>query len=140
MRTHACGELRAEQAGERVALCGWVWRRRDHGGVTFIDLRDREGIVQLVFHPQEAAEAHAAAQHLSSESVVRVDGEVRMRPRGTVNPELPTGEVEVAVSELEVLAEAETPPFVIEDRIEASEEKLARLRSALGLAPGPWHL
>ena len=128
MRTHACGELRAEQAGERVALCGWVWRRRDHGGVTFVDLRDREGLVQLVFHPQDAPDAHAAAQHLSSESVLRVSGEVRARPEGTVNPELSTGEVEIAVSELEVLAEAETPPFVIEDRIEASEELRLRYR------------
>ena len=128
MRTHACGELRAEHAGERVALCGWVWRRRDHGGVTFVDLRDREGLVQLVFHPEDAPEAHAAAQHLSSESVLRVSGEVRARPQGTVNPELPTGEVEIAVSELEVLAEAETPPFVIEDRIEASEELRLRYR------------
>ena len=128
MRTHACGELRAEQAGKRATLCGWVWRRRDHGGVTFVDLRDREGLVQLVFHPEDAAAAHAAAQHLSSESVVRVDGEVRERPRGTVNPELPTGEVEVVVSGIEVLAEAETPPFVIEDRIEASEELRLRYR------------
>ena len=128
MRTHACGELRAEHAGERVALCGWVWRRRDHGGVTFVDLRDREGLVQLVFHPEDAPDAHAAAQHLSSESVVRVSGEVRARPEGTANPELPTGEVEIAVSELEVLAEAETPPFVIEDRIEASEELRLRYR------------
>jgi aspartyl-tRNA synthetase len=128
MRTHSCGELRAEQAGKRVALCGWVWRRRDHGGVTFVDLRDREGLVQLVFHPEDAAAAHAAAQHLSSESVVRVDGEVSARPQGTVNPELPTGEVEVVVSEIEVLAEAETPPFVIEDRIEASEELRLRYR------------
>ena len=128
MRTHACGELRAEHAGERVALCGWVWRRRDHGGVTFLDLRDREGLVQLVFHPEDAPDAHAAAQHLSSESVVRISGEVRARPQGTVNPELPTGEVEIAVSELEVLAEAETPPFVIEDRIEASEELRLRYR------------
>src|SRR4029450_1423321 len=110
MRTHACGELRAEQAGERVALCEWVWRRRDHGGVTFVDLRDREGLVQLVFHPEHAEAAHAAAQHLSSESVVRVDGEVRVRPPGTVNPELPTGEVEVAILGLEGLAEAGTRP------------------------------
>ncbi len=128
MRTHACGELRAEHTGERVALCGWVWRRRDHGGVTFIDLRDRVGLVQLVFHPGYAPDAHAAAQHLGSESVIRVSGEVRQRPRGTVNPELPTGEIEVAVAELEVLAEAETPPFVIEDRIEASEELRLRYR------------
>jgi aspartyl-tRNA synthetase len=128
MRTHACGELRAEHVGERVALCGWVWRRRDHGGVTFVDLRDREGLVQLVFHPEDAPAAHAAAQHLSSESVVRVSGEVQPRPQGTVNPELPTGEIEIGVSELEVLAEAETPPFVIEDRIEASEELRLRYR------------
>ncbi len=128
MRTHACGELRAEHAGERVALCGWVWRRRDHGGVTFVDLRDREGLVQLVFHPEDAPQAHAAAQHLSSESVVRVSGEVRDRPRGTVNPDLPTGHIEVAVSEIELLTEAETPPFVIEDRIEASEELRLRYR------------
>jgi aspartyl-tRNA synthetase len=128
MRTNACGELRAEHTGERVALCGWVWRRRDHGGVTFVDLRDREGLVQLVFHPEDAPGAHAAAQQLGSESVIRVSGEVRQRPQGTVNPELPTGEIEVAVAELEVLADAETPPFVIEDRIEASEELRLRYR------------
>jgi aspartyl-tRNA synthetase len=128
MRTNACGELRAEHTGERVSLCGWMWRRRDHGGVTFVDLRDREGLVQLVFHPQDAPEAHAAAQHLGSESVIRVSGEVRQRPRGTVNPELPTGEIEVAVAQLDVLADAETPPFVIEDRIEATEELRLRYR------------
>jgi aspartyl-tRNA synthetase len=128
MRTNACGELRAEHTGERVALCGWVWRQRDHGGVTFVDLRDREGLVQLVFHPEDAPEAHAAAQQLGSESVIRVSGEVRQRPQGTVNPELPTGEIEVGVAELEVLADAETPPFVIEDRIEASEELRLRYR------------
>jgi aspartyl-tRNA synthetase len=128
LRTHACGELRGDDAGETVTLCGWVWRRRDHGGVTFVDLRDREGLVQLVFHPQDAPHAHAAAQHLGSETVARVTGEVRARPEGTVNPELPTGEVEVAVSELEVLSHADTPPFVIEDRIEASEELRLRYR------------
>src|SRR5262245_41192610 len=128
LRTHACGELRREDAGATVALGGWVWRRRDHGGVTFVDLRDREGLVQLVFHPEDAPNAHAAAQHLGSETVVRVLGEVRARPEGTVNPELPTGEIEVAVSEIEVLSEADTPPFVIEDRIEASEELRLRYR------------
>jgi len=128
MRTHRCGELRAADAGAQVALCGWVWRQRDHGGVTFVDLRDHEGLVQLVFHPEEAPEAHAAAQAFKSESVVRVLGEVRSRPEGTVNPELPTGEVEVGVREVEVLSSAETPPFPIEDRIEASEELRLRYR------------
>jgi aspartyl-tRNA synthetase len=128
LRTHQCGELRREDAGETVTLCGWVWRRRDHGGVTFVDLRDREGLVQLVFHPEDAPNAHAAAQHLGSETVVRAVGEVRARPEGTVNPELLTGEIEVAVSEVEVLSQADTPPFVIEDRIEASEELRLRFR------------
>jgi aspartyl-tRNA synthetase len=128
MRTHACGELRASNAGERVALCGWAWRRRDHGGVTFIDLRDREGLVQLVFHPEHAPDAHGAAQAIRPESVVRVSGEVRPRPEGTVNPELPTGEIEVAVTEIELLSAAETPPFPVEDRIEASEELRLRYR------------
>jgi aspartyl-tRNA synthetase len=128
LRTHTCGELQRDRAGETVTLCGWVWRRRDHGGVTFVDLRDRDGLVQLVFHPEDAPNAHAAAQHLGSETVARVTGEVRARPPGTVNPELPTGEVEVAVSEIEVLSAADTPPFVIEDRIEASEELRLRYR------------
>jgi len=121
MRTHACGELRSEHAGEAVALCGWVAHRRDHGGVTFIDLRDHEGVVQVVFHPEEAPEAHAAAQELRAEWVVRVTGLVRARPDGMANPALGTGDIEVAVGELQVLARAETPPFVIEDRVEADE-------------------
>jgi aspartyl-tRNA synthetase len=128
MRTHACGDLRGSDAGAEVTLCGWVWRQRDHGGVTFVDLRDAAGLVQLVLHPQEAPEAHAAAQSFKSESVVRVTGEVRMRPEGTVNRELPTGEVEVSVRDVEVLAAAETPPFPIEDRTEASEELRLRYR------------
>ncbi len=128
MRTHACGELRGEHAGVEVALCGWVGRRRDHGGVTFIDLRDREGVVQLVFHPEEAPQAHAAAQHLGSEDVVRVTGAVRRRPPGMENPNLPTGGVEVTPRALEVLSRADTPPFPIEDRIEASEELRLKYR------------
>ncbi len=121
MRSHACGELRGEHDAQEVTLCGWVARRRDHGGVTFIDLRDREGFVQVVFHPQEAAEAHATAQDLRGEWVVRVTGVVRMRPAGMANPSLATGQIEVAAGALEVLARADTPPFLIEDRVEADE-------------------
>jgi aspartyl-tRNA synthetase len=121
MRTHACGELRATDAGTEVTLCGWVARRRDHGGVTFIDLRDREGAVQVVFHPEEAAEAHATAQDLRAEWVVRVTGTVRQRPDGMTNPALATGEIEVVAAELSIVSRAETPPFLIEDRVEAEE-------------------
>jgi len=128
MRTHAAGALRVEHVGQRVALCGWVWRQRDHGGVTFVDLRDREGLVQLVFHPEEAPEVHAVAQGFKAETVIRIEGEVRARPEGTVNPSLATGEVEVAVSAVEILSAAETPPFPIEDRVEASEELRLRYR------------
>jgi aspartyl-tRNA synthetase len=128
MRTHRCGELRAEHAGADVALCGWVAHQRDHGGVLFLDLRDREGIVQVVVHPGDAAEAHATAERLRGESVIRVEGEVRRRPEGTVNPDLPTGEVEVAARRVEVLSEAETPPFPIEDRIQADEALRLRHR------------
>jgi aspartyl-tRNA synthetase len=126
MRTDACGELRAVDVGRTVRLCGWVAHQRDHGGVTFVDLRDREGLVQLVFHPEQAPEAHGIAQRFKTESVVAVSGEVRARPEGTVNPNLPTGEVEVVVSGVAILSVADTPPFPIEDRIEADE--LLRLR------------
>ena len=128
MRTHRCGDLRAEHAGEQVALCGWVAHDRDHGGVLFVDLRDREGVVQVVVHPEDQPEAHATASRLRTESVVRITGEVRARPSGTVNPDLPTGDVEVAAATVEVLAEADTPPFPIEDRIQASEELRLRHR------------
>jgi aspartyl-tRNA synthetase len=121
MRTHACGELRGSDVGSEVAVCGWVARQRDHGGLTFVDLRDREGMVQLVFHPEEVPEAQKVAQQLKTESVIRVMGEVRRRPEGTVNPGLSTGEVEVAVRTVEVLAVSDTPPFPVEDRIEADE-------------------
>jgi len=121
LRTHAAGGLRAEHAGGDVAVCGWVAHRRDHGGVIFLDLRDREGLIQVVFHPAEAPEAYAAADRVRPEWVIRVAGQVRRRPEGTVNPNLGTGEVEVAAASLEVLAEAETPPFPIEDRVEADE-------------------
>ncbi|MCJ7832303.1 MAG: aspartate--tRNA ligase, partial [Actinobacteria bacterium] len=128
LRTHACGALRASDAGSEVTLCGWVARDRDHGGVIFVDLRDREGIVQLVFHPEQQPEAHAAASRLHGESVVRVTGTVGPRPGGTVNPNLDTGEIEVTVSTLEILSDADTPPFLVEDRIDADENLRLRYR------------
>jgi aspartyl-tRNA synthetase len=128
MRTHACGELRAHHAGEEVVLCGWVAHQRDHGGVIFLDLRDREGIVQVVVHPESAPQAHAIASELRSETVVRVRGRVQPRKEGTINAELPSGEIEVDCREIDVLAEAETPPFPIEDRVEADETLRLRYR------------
>ena len=114
MRSHYCGELTADMIGEEVALCGWVHRRRDHGGVIFIDLRDREGLAQVVYDP-DRAEPFAVAETLRNEYVVRVSGRVRRRPEGTLNPNLPTGEVEVLGHTLELLNRARTPPFQLDD-------------------------
>ncbi|HXF57771.1 MAG TPA: aspartate--tRNA ligase [Actinomycetota bacterium] len=127
-RTHMCGALRAADAGSAVVLAGWVARRRHHGGVVFLDLRDREGVVQVVVHPEDAPEAFAAASEVRLESVVRVEGEVRLRPEGTANPNLPTGEVEVAAARIEVLSPADPPPFPVEDRVEAEESVRLRYR------------
>jgi aspartyl-tRNA synthetase len=109
------GELDAARVGERVRVAGWVHRRRDHGGLIFIDLRDRSGLLQLVFHPETGPEAHALAERLRSEHVVSAAGELVRREEGNVNPRLPTGEVELSVSDAEVLAEAETPPFPVDE-------------------------
>jgi aspartyl-tRNA synthetase len=116
-----CGSLRASDAGREVDLYGWVARRRDHGGLIFIDLRDRWGAVQVVFNPTKAPEAHAGASELRAEYVVRVKGSVGRRPAGSENPRMATGEVEVTASELEVISTAKTPPFQIEDEVEADE-------------------
>ena len=96
LKSHSCAELGPDLVGERVTLAGWVDRRRDHGGVTFIDLRDRSGIAQIVANPEQAAAAHAAAADVRSEWVIQIEGLVRLRPEGMLNPDLPTGEVEVA--------------------------------------------
>ncbi|MFI5091575.1 MAG: aspartate--tRNA ligase, partial [Terriglobales bacterium] len=112
---------RAAEVGREVELYGWVARRRDHGGLIFIDLRDRWGAVQVVFNPANAPQAHAAASDLRSEYVVRVKGAVGRRPTGSENPKMETGEVEVAANELEVISVAKTTPFVIEDDVDADE-------------------
>jgi aspartyl-tRNA synthetase len=114
MRTHYCGELTAALAGQTVTLAGWAHRRRDHGGVVFVDLRDREGLAQVVCDP-DRAEAFAVAERVRSEFVLRVTGVVRRRPQGSVNAELRSGEVEVLAHELEVLNPSLTPPFQLDD-------------------------
>ena len=121
LRTHTCGELRRSAAGEPVVLNGWVQRRRDHGSVIFIDLRDRYGITQIVFNAERFPEAHKQGEKLGSEDVVAVGGVVSRRPEGSENPNLPTGEVEVLVDRLEILNEAKTPPFLIEDDAEVTD-------------------
>lgn len=124
MRSHYAGHLRAEHIGETVTLCGWVDSRRDHGGIVFVDLRDIGGIGQVVLDPTVLPDTH----NLRAEWVLRVKGQVRARPEGTDNPDLPTGEVEIAVDELDVLSEAEPLPIPIDDRTEVEEALRLRYR------------
>src|ERR1700755_1054812 len=109
-----CGRVLPDRVDSEVRVAGWVNRRRDHGGLIFIDLRDRTGIVQLVFHPDRSAEAFELAHRLRAEDVLSVSGKVVRRDEETINPALPTGEVEVAVAAADLLADSETPPFQIE--------------------------
>jgi len=120
-RTHRCGDLTAKQIGEDVCLMGWVQRRRDHGGLIFIDLRDREGIIQLALDPDRDPEAHAKAEQIRNEFVLAARGKVSHRPEGTVNAKMKTGEVEIEVSELLILNRSETPPFMIDEFSEVAE-------------------
>ena len=113
LRTHTCGELRAEDIGEEVTLAGWVNRRRDHGGLIFIDLRDRYGITQAVFNPANAPQAHAVAADVGNEWVLQVQGVVARRPAGQENPNMPTGDIDVMACQAQVLNPSKTPPFVV---------------------------
>ena len=122
VRTHYCGELRESHVGKTVTVMGWAATRRDLGGVVFIDLRDREGLCQIVARPEASKDAHAAADHVRSEYVVAVIGEVEARSAETVNPNLATGKVEVLAKEIRILSEARTPVFPIEDEIDTHEE------------------
>ncbi len=127
MRSHYCGQINSSHIDQEVELCGWVHRRRDHGGVIFIDLRDREGLVQVVYDP-DRAETFATAEQVRNEYVLRIKGRVRARPEGTVNKDLPTGEIEILGLELEVLNRADTPPFQLDEHEKASEEIRLRYR------------
>jgi len=126
MRTHPCGVITREQLDSEVSFCGWVHRRRDHGGVIFIDLRDHTGLVQVVFDP-DRAETFARAEEVRNEFVLRITGKVRHRPEGTVNPDMTTGEIEILGYELEILNRAATPPFQLDDS-NVSEENRLRFR------------
>ncbi len=126
MRSHYCGEVDTALLDQEITLCGWVHRRRDHGGVIFVDLRDREGLVQIVFDP-DTPEIFALAEEIRNEFVLQIRGRVRNRPEGTVNPDLRTGEIEVLGLDLHVLNRAETPPFQLDDT-DVSEEHRLRYR------------
>ena len=121
MRSHYCGEINSAHVGEEVEVCGWVHRRRDHGGVIFLDVRDRTGIVQVVFDP-DTEESFAAADKVRNEFVLLAKGKVRPRPEGTVNPDMATGEIEVLGKKLEILNAAQTPPFQLDEYSEAGED------------------
>ena len=121
VRDRGCGEIRESDISHNLTLCGWVFRRRDHGGLIFIDLRDRSGVLQVVFSPDVSGNAHELAHDLRSEFVISVSGEIRKRPEGTENPTMPTGAVEMYVNKLDVLNESSPLPFTIEDAADASE-------------------
>ena len=128
LKEMSCGALRSENNGQFVTLAGWVHRRRDHGNLIFIDMRDREGIVQVVFNPETAKEAHATAQMLRNEWVIQVRGQVASRPHGTSNSDLPTGEIEVYATEINVLNESLTPPFYVNEESDVDENVRLKYR------------
>ena len=127
-RSHHCGELGKDQAGEKVILCGWVSKRRDHGGLIFIDLRDRSGIVQVVADPESAGTSFKTAEDIRNEFVIKVEGKVRLRDADTINENIATGTIEVLASEIEVLNKAKTPPFYIKDDIDTDENLRLKFR------------
>ena len=128
LKSHNCGELRSEHIGQQVTLAGWVHRRRDHGGLIFIDLRDRSGLVQVVFNPEIAPAAHEIATGFRNEFVVQVKGKVARRPSGTENPKLPSGEVEIIVESSVIFNTSKTPPFYINEDVEVDESLRLKYR------------
>ncbi len=127
MRSHYCGELNESHLDQNVLLYGWVHRRRDHGGVIFLDVRDREGIAQVVYDP-DTVESFAIAEDVRNEFVIKIEGRVRLRPDGTVNPDMPTGKIEVLGKELEILNTANTPPIQLDEHVDVHEDLRLRYR------------
>jgi aspartyl-tRNA synthetase len=128
LKTHSCGELNQSHVGLTVELAGWVDRRRDHGGLVFVDLRDRGGIAQIVFNPGVSGAVHSAASEMRSEYVIQVRGEVRIRPKGTENPHLPTGQIEVVATDASILNTSKTPPFYINEDSDVDENVRLKYR------------
>ncbi len=128
LKDHSCGELREEHIGREVTLAGWIHRRRDHGGLIFIDLRDKEGLAQVVFNPETSKKAHKIANELRNEYVAKITGKVEKRPKGTENLKLPTGKIEVLASDIEILNTAKTPPFYINEDVEVDENLYLKYR------------
>jgi aspartyl-tRNA synthetase len=128
LRSHNCGQLNKGTKGQKVTLAGWVERRRDHGGLIFIDLRDREGLVQVVFNPEKSKECHDIASQLRNEYVIRTDGEVALRPPGTENKKMASGDIEIIADSVEILNESKTPPFYINEGIEIDENLRLKYR------------
>lgn len=127
-RTHKCGEINLEHVGQEVILNGWVHRRRDHGGLIFVDLRDRSGLIQIVFSPEVSSEAFAKAEEVRNEFVLAVKGKVQARPDGTINPNLKTGEIEIYATEMRILNKSKTPPFYITENVDVDETVRLRYR------------
>ena len=128
LKSYSCGELNKKHIGAKVTLAGWVDRRRDHGGLIFIDLRDREGKVQVVFNPEVSKSCHEIADKMRNEYVVTVSGEVTHRPPGTENPKLPTGDIEVIAHDTDILNPSKTPPFYINEDTEVEENLRLKYR------------
>jgi len=127
-RTHTCGELTEKEESKQVTLQGWVNTRRDHGGIIFIDLRDRYGLTQVRFDPKTSKDTHANAEGLKREFVIEVSGKVLRRPDGMANPKLKTGAIEVDASELKILNVSETPPFEVDKQTEINEDLRLKYR------------
>ncbi|MFA5099727.1 MAG: aspartate--tRNA ligase [Candidatus Omnitrophota bacterium] len=128
LRTHTCGQLKAGDVGSEVVLCGWVAVRRDHGKLIFLDLRDRYGLTQITIIPRDLGEDYAKAKEIRSEFVLKVTGIVNSRPSGTVNPNLPTGEIEILAKKIDILNASQTPPFEVKDELEVTEDMRLKYR------------